>query len=65
MAGVRPNLLRDIKVHYYVMLLQLLRIGVPYDAIQHMSQQDIFYLLTVNMVQEERQQERYQQQQHR
>ena len=63
MAGVRPNPLRDMKVNYYIMLLRLLQVGVPYDAIQVMSKEEVLYLLTVNMVQEERQQERQQQQQ--
>jgi|TARA_R110000824_G_scaffold132585_1_gene295151 hypothetical protein len=36
------------------MLLQLLRIGIPYEAIQEMDREEIFYLLTVNMVQEEK-----------
>jgi len=36
------------------MLLQLLRIGIPYESIQEMGREEILYLLTVNMVQEEK-----------
>jgi len=43
-----------MKVSYYTMLLQLLQIGIPYEAIQEMDQTEILYILTVNMVQEER-----------
>ena len=55
MAGVSNNSLGDVKVYYYSLLLQLLKIGIPYEAVQEMSQSEILYILTVNMVQEERQ----------
>ena len=54
MAGVNNNGLADMKVYYYSLLLQLLQIGIPYEAVQEMSQTEILYILTVNMVQEER-----------
>ena len=54
MAGVSNNPLNDIKVSHYTMLLQLLRIGIPYESIQEMGREEILYLLTVNMVQEEK-----------
>jgi|TARA_B110000263_G_C15220110_1_gene469486 hypothetical protein len=55
LAGVSNNSLADVKIYYYSLLLQLLKIGIPYEAIQEMSQTEILYILTVNMVQEERQ----------
>jgi len=59
LAGVSSHPLKDIKVNYYTLLLQLLRIGIPYEVIQEMSREEILYLLTVNLVQEERQQQKH------
>lgn len=43
-----------IKIQYYSMLLKLLTIGIPYDAIKEMDEEEIVYILATNAALEER-----------
>ena len=45
-----------MKVQYYLLLLKLLQIGVPYTSIKEMDKEEILYIIAANTAIEERQQ---------
>lgn len=49
------NDLDPIKYQYYFMLLKLLSIGIPYDKIEEMEEEEILTILAINMAIEEKQ----------
>jgi hypothetical protein len=44
-----------MKVQYYLLLLKLLQIGIPYDNIKEMDEEEILYIIAASTAVEEKQ----------